>query len=92
MRTEYRITGRFRKNDKRHVVDQNRKWTRVDARRRLAELKEQSEREMASKKRTVMNAGNGIGVSTSYDSDYDLLDLKLESREVSPWEEVDLDA
>ena len=87
-RTQYRITGRFRGSEKRHMVDQDRKWTREDAEKRLAEIQTQSDREMASKSRKVMNAGGGLGVSTPYYSEYDLLEIRLESREVTPWEEV----
>ena len=87
-RTEYRIVGRFRKDDKPHVVDWNRKWTREGALHRLDELKDQSKREMERKKRDTYFAGS-IGVGTEYYSEYDLLDLKIQSREVTPWSDVE---
>ena len=54
----------------------------------MAEIQAQSDREIASKSRKVMNAGGGLGVSTPYYSEYDWLEIRLESREVTPWEEV----
>lgn len=87
MRTEYRIIGRFRKDEKSHVVDRNAKWTKEDAERRLAELKKSAEWEMENKRRKSTQAGS-IGVSTEYYSDYDLLDLKIQSRQVTPWEDT----
>lgn len=85
MRTEYRITGRFRgSGGKRHVVDRDPKWTLADAERRLNEIQKQAEWEMTHKKCKPTTCGM-IGISTEYYSDYDLLDLRIESREVSPW-------
>lgn len=90
MRTEYRITGRFRKSDKRHVVDWNRKWTLADAENRLNEIQKQAEWEMTHKKCKPTTCGM-IEISTEYYSDYDLLELRIESREVSPWSIVEND-
>lgn len=87
MKTEYRIIGRFRKDDKSHVVDWNRNWTKEDAERRLDELKRKSEQGMSSKKRTSTQVGM-IGVSTEYYSEYDLLDLKIQSRQVTAWSDT----
>ena len=83
-RTEYRITGRFRMKEKRHVVDTGFK-NLAEAQKRLQDLERQSEREMAKKKRTVMNAGGGLGLSVECHSDYDLLELRIESRLVTRW-------
>lgn len=88
MRTEYRIVGRFRKDAKKHVVDWNRKWTRTDALQRLAQLKEQSTREMNAKKRDTEYVGS-IGIGTEYYSEYDLLDLEIQSRQVTKWSKED---
>lgn len=84
MRTEYRIVGRFRKDEKKHVVDWNRKWTYADAVNRLNQLKEQSAREMNAKKRDTEYVGS-IGIGTAYYSEYDLLDLTIQSRQVTKW-------
>ena len=84
MRTEYRIVGRFHKDTKKHVVDWNRKWTHADALQRLAQLKEQSAREMNAKKRDTEYVGS-IGIGTEYYSEYDLLDLEIQSRQVTKW-------
>jgi hypothetical protein len=70
---EYRITGRFRKNEKRHVVDGSWRWTKADAEKRLQELMQESNFEMENKRRKA---------------DYDLLDLRLQSRKISKWAEV----
>lgn len=86
MRTEYRIIGRFRKEERFHVVDRSTKWTKEDAERRLAELKKSAEWEMENKRRKSTQAGS-IGISTEYYSDYDLLDLKIQSRQVTPWKD-----
>lgn len=83
-RIEYRIIGRFRKDTKKHVVDYNRKWTYEDALNRLHEVKKQAELETAHKQRRVQQVGS-FGVSTEYYSDYDLLDLEIQSREVTKW-------
>lgn len=84
MKTEYRIIGRFRKNEKPHVVDRDTKWTLSDAEHRLEELKSLSKREMDRKSRTPMNVGM-ISVCTPYSSEYDLLDLKIQERKVTSW-------
>lgn len=88
MRTEYRIVGRFRKDAKKHVVDWNRKWTHSDALQRLAQLKEQSAHEMNAKKRDTEYVGS-IGIGTEYYSEYDLLDLEIQSRQVTKWSKED---
>lgn len=83
MKTEYRIVGRFAKDEKSHVVDFNRKWSKEDAEQRLREIERQEE---LSKKRGFSSTSAGcIGISTPYYSEYELLDLKIQSREVSPW-------
>ena len=43
MRKEYRITGRLRKDERRHIVDFNKKWTLQDAQKRLIELQKEEE-------------------------------------------------
>ncbi len=82
-RTEYRIIGRFAKEEKYHVVDWSPKWTDADAQRRLAELIEEGEREKARGGTTTV-AGS-IGISTPYNPDYALVDLKIQTRQVTAW-------
>ena len=82
-RMEYRIVGRFAKDEKPHVVDYSWKWTLADAERRLRELVEQEKR---AKQRGEYKAVVGsLGVSTPYYSEYELLDLHIQSREVTLW-------
>ena len=80
-RIEYRVAGRFRGDTKRHCVDGSKKWTKEDAERRLRELQQDAEYEIENKKRKV----SGMA-STEYYSEYDLLELRIESRKVSKWE------
>lgn len=80
MRTEYRIIGRFVSDEKPHVVDYSWRWSKKDAERRLAELKAKEER---AKKRGEHNDGL---VSTPYYSDYELVELRIQSRQVGSWE------
>lgn len=90
MRTCYRITGIFRmdlKKDKRHVVDSDPKWDLDAAKSRLSELQKQAQWEIDNRKRKAQAAGS-FSVETEYYSDFDLLDLRIESRQVSPWTEV----
>lgn len=82
---EYRITGRLRCEKKRHIVDFNKKWTKSDVVRRFNEIKHDAELEMEQGARKPNFVGI-IGISTEYHSDYDLLDLRIESREVTAWE------
>lgn len=86
-RTEYRITGRFRKDEKRHIVDCSWRWTKEDAERRLRELEHEVQWEMEHKRRKSTTCGM-IGISTEYYSDYDLLELRIESREVTKWKRI----
>ena len=76
MRKEYRITGRIRKDKKRHIVDFNKKWTLQDAQKRLKEIELQEEYKRKNKKVKAIQ------------SDYDLLELRIECRDVIPWEIV----
>lgn len=88
--TQYRITGIFRVDlptGRRHTVDFDKKWDRDAAQHRLLQIQQESEAEMESKKCRTQVAGS-IGIETEYCSDFDLLDLKIESRQVSPWNEV----
>ena len=87
MRKEYRITGRIRKDKKRHIVDFNKKWTLQDAQKRLKEIELQEEYKRKNKKVKAIQSGI-ISVSTEYYSDYDLLELRIECRNVIPWEAV----
>ena len=82
--TQYRIIGRFAKDTKSHVVDFDSTWTLADAENRLRELRYQEEQEK-KQGRTVTQVGH-IGVTTLYHPDYELLDLQIQSREVSPWQ------
>lgn len=78
-KTEYRIIGRFVKDAKPHVVDWSPKWTKADAEYRLNELKR---REEIAKKRCEHIDGL---ISTPYYSDYELVELRIQSREVTAW-------
>lgn len=84
-RIEYRITGRLRCSKKRHVVDTNKKWTKADVERRFNEIKRDADWEVANRTRKSHSCGM-ISIGTEYYSDYDLLDLRIESREVTAWE------
>ncbi|HHX66891.1 MAG TPA: hypothetical protein GX708_02400 [Gallicola sp.] len=77
MKKEYRITGRIRKDEKRHIVDFNKKWTLQDAQKRLKEIELQEEYKRKNKKVKAIQ------------SNYDLLELKIECRDVIPWEIVE---
>ena len=85
-RTEYRITGRFRKDEKRHVVDGlfNHRYDREYAERRLKEIERDAKWEMEHKACKAVQCGM-IAIGTEYHSDYDLLELRIESREVTKW-------
>ena len=83
-RTEYRITGRFRKDEKRHVVDYSWKWAKEDVERRLKEIEEKEKWQREHKRCKAVQCGM-VGISTEYHSDYDLLELRIESREVTKW-------
>ena len=79
---QYRIIGRFAKDEEPHTVDFGFKNLQ-EAKRRLAELKDEQERERRKGySETVMGA---IGVRTPYLAEYELKDLKIQSREVTPW-------
>lgn len=80
---QYRIIGRFAKDSKPHVVDFDPSWTLADAQNRLCELRYEEEREKRDG-RSVTQIGR-IGVTTFYHPDYELLELTIQSREVSPW-------
>ena len=85
MKTQYRITGRTRKDVKRHVVDSDVHWSSLeDVKKILAEIEKQNEWEMKNKTRKAITSGM-ISAGVEYCSDYDLLELRIESREVSPW-------
>ena len=79
---QYRIVGRFAKDEEPHTVDFGFKNLQ-EAKRRLAELKDEQEQE---RKRgyTVTTAGV-IGVRTPYLAEYELKDLKIQAREVTAW-------
>jgi len=83
MKTQYRIVGRFAKDEKTHVVDWDPKWTKEDAERRLKELVHQNE--LDKQRGCHVNYVGCIGVSTPYYSEYELMDLRIQSREVSEW-------
>lgn len=82
---EYRIVGRFRSEEKYHVVGGNshKFKTKEEAEKELKRLKDDSELEMRSKK----CKSNGV-VESEYYSDYDLLDLKIQCREITPWADL----
>ena len=82
-RTEYRIIGRFAKDINPHVVDWSPKWKEADAKARLAELEAREKR--AKKLGEHVDMVGCIGISTPYTSDYALVDLKIQSRQVSKW-------
>ena len=77
---EYRIVGRFRKDSKKHIVDFNRKWKKQDVEKRLRELTEESQKEIERK------CIRSEGLELEYYSEYDLLDLEIQSRKVSKWQ------
>ena len=88
-KTEYRILGRFAKDSKHHVV-------RGCAGDRITDIStakiilSQIEREEAKAKKRgahVSRCGT-IGIESPYYSDYELLDLKIQSREVTEWEDI----
>ena len=83
MRTEYRIIGRFAKEEKPHVVDWSARWTKEDAEHRLKELIQEQERD--KKRGEHVDPVGLIGISTPYLSEYELVDLKIQSRQVSSW-------
>lgn len=83
-RTEYRIIGRFAKDEKPHVVDRSPDWTKEDAEHRLKELIHEGELEKRHGGST--NYIGSIGISTPYYPEYELLDLKIQSRQVTSWE------
>jgi hypothetical protein len=86
-KTEYRIVGRFRKDTQYHTVDFNRSWSFEDAQRRLRELQLDSEREIITKTRKAIKSGC-ISIGTEYYSEYDLLDLRIQSRKVTYWSDL----
>ena len=83
-RTEYRIVGRFVKDEKPHVVDFNRAWTEADAIRRLKELV--AKEELAKKRGKHVSTAGCIGIETPYYSEYELVDLQIQSRQVTSWQ------
>ncbi|HHT96644.1 MAG TPA: hypothetical protein GXZ90_01960 [Clostridiales bacterium] len=87
MKKEYRITGRIRKDEKRHVVDSSKKWNLQDAQKRLKQIELKEEYQRKNKKVKAIQSGM-ISVSTEYHSNYDLLELRIECRDVTPWETV----
>lgn len=58
-----------------------------EAKRRLEELCKKFKLERDTKSCQV-DYSSGLGVSTPYDSDYDMMELKIVSREVSNWEDL----
>ena len=80
---EYRIIGRFVKDEKPHVLDWNRQWTKADAERRMKEIISNEERAKSRGKR--VDSVGMLGVETPYYSDYALVDIKIQSREVTAW-------
>ena len=87
MKKQYRIIGRFVKDEKSHVVDWNWSWTKEDAERRLKDII--AEQERARKRGCYTQTAGCIGIDTPYYSEYELVDLQIQSREVSPWANVE---
>ena len=87
MKKQYRIIGRFVKDEKSHVVDWNWSWTKEDAERRLKDII--AEQERARKCGCHTQTAGCIGIDTPYYSEYELVDLQIQSREVSPWANVE---
>ena len=85
-RIEYRIIGRFAKDEKSHVVDWDRTWTKEQAEHRLKELIDEQERDKQRGHHT--DYVGMIGVDTPYLAEYALCDLKIQAREVTPWMDV----
>ena len=85
-RTEYRIIGRFAKDTEPHLVAGGggilgKLNTLEEADRELRQIQL---REARDKKRGESKMCGGL-VSTPYYSDYELLDLQIQSRQVSKW-------
>lgn len=81
----YRIVGRFRSEEKHHVVGGvlNQFKTREDAESELKRLQDNSEWEMKNKRCKPNEV-----FESKYYSEYDLLDLKIQQREISPWTDL----
>lgn len=82
-KTQYRIVGRFVKDEKTHVVDSSPRWTKQDAEKRLQEIIAEQERA----KKAGEYRQNAF-VSVVYYPEYELVDLKIQQREVTPWADV----
>lgn len=85
-RAEYRIIGRFARDEKPHVVDYHWNYTLADAERRMKEIVEQEKQ--AKKRGSHETLVGNLGVSTPYYSDYELLDLQIQTREVTSWHNI----
>lgn len=79
---QYRIIGRFAKDEEPHTVDFGFKNLQ-DAKRRLAEIIDGQTRER--KVGYGMTTAGVIGVRTPYLPEYELKDLKIQVREVTAW-------
>lgn len=90
---EWAILGRFRKDDKFHCVINGSIGTMrfnsiEEVHKQLQKLKAEQEAEIASKTRRAQSVG-GLGVSTPYYSEYDIVEWKIMEREVTPWYDVE---
>lgn len=83
---QYRIIGRFANEEKFHRVDSDPNWTKADAERRLAEIKRDEEN--AKRHGGTYQQAGMIGVFTKWYPEYELVDVKIQSREVTSWQDV----
>ena len=91
---EWVIEGRFRKDEKFHVVTKSVAdrselgwhWIKSleEAKDELNRIKRQDEWERERKARKAQSCGM-ISISTEYYSDYDLVELRISERQVSNW-------
>lgn len=83
---EYRIIGRFARDEKPHVVDYSWRYSLEDVERRIKEIVEQEKRAKKAKEYKI-KAGS-FGISMEYVEGYELLDLQIQTREVTSWHNI----
>lgn len=83
----YRITAHFRKYPKKFVViPSTRSYSKIVS--EFNRIKREAQYEIENRVRKSVDCGM-LSVTTEYYSDYDMVDIKIESRLVSKWEEED---
>lgn len=83
MKTQYRIVGRFVKDEKPHQVAYDPSWSKENAEYELQKIIKQNEIDK-QRRYSSMKLG-AIGVLSPYLPEYELVDLKIQSRQVSEW-------